>query len=403
MNKELEDKADSVPLVKCFYCSDEFEEDNMLKSSINGNLYCPDCHNDTFVECTDCNEMVYRDGARGYMYGYLCDSCYNNNYFTCNQCDSIIHNDNYCENCDNDEGYSERKYYDGDKFSSTKDRSYSCEIECYYPSNKILKEAISEIPKEIGICEDGSLDDNGIEFNTPKLSGAKGKNLLQSFCETLNDKKFKVNNTCGLHIHLDGKDILETKGSIQKMMIFFMIYEDVIMSFLPASRRENTYCLPLSEFYHLNEIKNCFNTEELEKVWYRQESKEYRDERKKDRHDRTRYAGINFHSLLAQGHLEIRYHSGTINYEKISNWIKLFILIMDKINNSCEGNRFYSYDHPLKISKLNTPSLLKAKFILGLPEKTSSFFDMIDAPKELRSYFLDRQKKFIGNSEEETN
>lgn len=387
-----------IKKIKCFECEEEIKE--VLSYVTNtSNKICVGCREDMYFYCEDCSELELNDNAYNLDHGSVCSVCYNDNYFTCERCDTVRCNDDGCS-CDSDdeeEGYIPTRDYDRtDKYTVQNQRAYACEIECYYPKMSVMKEVADEIPYEIGIVEDGSLDDNGVEFNTPKLSGVRGERMLEKFCTTLKENKFWTNSSCGLHIHLDGKDILSTKNAIQKMMIFFMIYEDVIMSFLPESRRDNTYCLPISEFYHLREIKDCYTVEDFEKIWYRQEDKQERDQYKRDRHHQTRYAGINFHSLLAGGHLEIRYHSGTINFEKIINWIKLFVLIMDSIHDSCKQS-----DYKLG-NKLSLPALLKAKFILGLPEKTLSFFNMIDLPKEQQAYFIARQKKFIGGTPEET-
>ncbi len=388
-----------VKKIECNECEDDIEIDDAKLSTLDDKYYCESCYYDKFFECSWCNEEKLQENCYDTRYnGTICQDCYDNRFWTCNNCDTIYLDNESCDNCDDDDECSipERPYYTGKKYCQDNSRTFSCEIECYYPNAQKLHETIEEIPAEIGICEDGSLDSKGIEFNTPILSGKNGFKLLKDFTDILNKNEFTVNQSCGLHIHLGGKDICENEYILQKMMIFFMVFEDVIMSFLPESRRENSYCLPLSEFYHLKEIKETNSIEDFEILWYREKSKEQRDERKKDRHDRSRYCGINFHSLLANGHLEIRYHSGTINYEKISNWIKLFVLILDKIVDSSSG----SYGHQMS-SRLNTPTLLKTKFILSLPEKTKTFFEMIDLPKELQDYFLKRQKLFSVNEQEE--
>ncbi len=392
MEKEIK-----LPLT-CTHCADKIEKEDICHND-NQEPYCSDCYCDKYFNCDDCGNEALQENSYAYGDERICTDCRNDHYRRCEYCDELYQNNSGpcgCDESQNDDDRScvELRDYDStDKYCVQNQRAYSCEVECYYPSMSKFHEAVEEIAPEIGITEDGSLDSKGIEFNTPKLSGVSGDKVLKQFIATLNKYDFSVNTTCGLHIHLDGKDILGVNGAIQKLMVFFMVYEDVIISFLPLSRRDNTYCLPLSEFYHLAEIKNCYEIEGFEKIWYRQESKEERDRRKQDRHDQSRYAGINFHSLIAQGHLEIRYHSGTLNYEKIKNWIDLFVLIMDKVAQASRSHRI--------IQKLNLSSILKERFNLGLPKKTLSFFEMLDLPQEQRQYFLERQKKFIGDNEEE--
>lgn len=372
----------------CSKCGDEHNADDQKKNN-DGELFCEDCYDDNYFFCNECDEETHKDNSVSYYDGYMCEHCYSNNFYTCSGCNEITRNgescgDSYCEDSDS---LPLRDYYSGDKFCVEGKRAYSCEVECYYPSMSAMRNVAENIPEEIGIVEDGSLDDDGVEFNTPKLSGAKGEKVLKEFLQVLNDEKFYVNSACGLHIHLDSKDIMETRFCPQKLMLFYMVFEDVIMSFLPISRRDNTYCLPITEFYHINEIKNAQTIEELEHVWYRCEGSDLR-RKKENKYDSSRYAGINFHSLLANKHIEIRYHSGTINYNKIINWIKLHVAILDRIVESLKrGNE----------NKIELSSLLKIRFKLGLAEKTKSFFDLLDLPEDLRNYFLERQKRFSGN------
>lgn len=390
MNNDTKDVETPNVKLKCFECGEDIDSGDETKADDN-ETYCSECYDEKFFICADCDEETLQCNRNYNIYDdRICESC-RVNYWVCNYCDTMYPCDeqDYCECQDEKENIESllRDYNTDDTYVGNKtERTYSCEVECYYPDFDAMENVANEISNAIGITEDGSLENHGIEFNTPKLSGLKGEKLLKEFCQTLNDNKFKVDSSCGLHVHLGGDDLLVKRGAIQKLMLFFMVYEDVIMSFLPQSRRANRFCYPLSEFYHLREIKNCYCVDDFEQIWYRDDNKERIDERKKDRHDQSRYCGINFHSLLANGHIEIRYHSGTINYNKIINWIKLFVQILDK---SKENYTIFNIDN-----------INKAKFILGLPEKTSSFFKMIDLPQEQRDYFIARQKNFAGNNEE---
>lgn len=391
----MEKITETIPQLECDDCHVSVLHYEIHADPERTGKYCIDCFRLKFFMCDDCYDIKEIAEKCILDRGTVCLSC-RERYNICEDCGIEVRDSEICPCQDEDEENSEiayREYDRSDKYTIQNHRAYSCEIECYYPDRSTMNKVAKKLPQEIGITSDGSLHSNGIEFNTPKLSGGRGEKLLKEFTSTLLENDFKVDAACGLHIHLDGKDILSTTNAIQKLMIFFMVYEDVIMSFLPLSRRDNHYCLPISEFYHLNEIKNCYEIEGFEKIWYRDDSKENREIYKQDRHHQSRYAGINFHSLVAQGHLEIRYHSGTINYEKIINWIKLFSTILDKVVYSSKHNTAYK-------GSLQLPSLLKTRFILGLTEKTTSFFDVLDLSDDQRAYFIKRQAQFSGNAEE---
>ena len=402
MNNDVKDGTKDTRF-DCSGCGANCIIDDLQRNpvKITDEKFCRYCFYTNFKMCDFCEKTFdrRREVMHYYRNGIACQKCTDEHLYSCDNCGEYIEEGGDCNCEDGDDDYYSlplRDYSSGDEFCGNNKRCFSTEIECYYPNNETLRVVAKAIPKEIGICEDGSLDSNGIEFNTPKLSGRIGEKMLKDFCQILNDNEFYVNGTCGLHVHLDGKDYLKNINAIQKLMVFFLVYEDVILSFLPSSRRENTYCNTLSEFYHLKEIKECYSLEEFEKIWYRDDNTRRIEERKQDKHDGSRYAGINFHSLLANGHLEIRYHSGTINYTKMIMWIKMFVMILDEIGKITHRNATVNRN-------LESYAILKARFILGLPEKTLSFFNAIGLPEDMRTYFLERQKKFIGNSEEENN
>jgi hypothetical protein len=262
-------------------------------------------------------------------------------------------------------------------------RAYSCEIECYYNDIDDLEKVSKEITPQIGITDDGSLDDNGKEFITPKLSGVIGEKTLRKLCKELNANNFYVNRTCGLHIHLDCSDYKTDNGElnidkVKKLFLFYLAFEPVIYSYLPLSRRKNTYCLPLNSFFHEKEINEAQELNRLEQIWYREQDFDRIKDRKSEKYDSTRYAGINFHSLFSNGHLEIRYHTGTIDYRKIKNWIDLHVAILDYIRNDN-----YAW-----------AEIGEVKFLSQLQDKQARLFKLLNLPKTIQKYLISRQKKF---------
>ena len=219
------------------------------------------------------------------------------------------------------------------------------------------------------------------------LSGKKGLNYLKYFTDELSKNDFSVDSRCGLHIHLDGKDFVGNDNAklakLKKLALFYLYFEDVIMSFIPESRRKNTYCLPISESFTSRQVINCYTLEDFETLWYKDTDKANKERRKSNKYDDTRYAGINFHSLLSNKHLEIRYHTGSISYVKMMNWAKLHIMIMNSI------------------TLLQDFHIKNAKYLTSLTAKTDLMFKLIKLDDESIIYFKDRQKKFYNGSEED--
>lgn len=322
--------------------------------------------------------------------GYYCGACF----------DLLVdtEEDSWTEDEDEEEdndGSIEREYSDsihakhvskqpGEYILSP--RLFSAEIECYFPDMQTLRTAIREIPNTIGVSGDGSLGGNGIELQTPKLGGKAGEKTITDTCAVLNARRFRVDNRAGLHLHLDGAGLVpDTKTTqdphaLKRLWAFYLNFEDVLLSFLPNSRRSNRYCTLVKNEFHTKEILDCESLEELEKLWYRTNRKSEIRVRKGDKYDNSRYMGVNLHSLLANGHLEIRYHSGTINAIKILEWVNLHQTIMDLA---------------VKGERMSISYLTRAQSMPSLADRTELFFDILGLPDRSREYFAERQATFM--------
>jgi hypothetical protein len=258
------------------------------------------------------------------------------------------------------------------------------------PTGEKKAKVSHELPRSIGVHEDGSIGGKGygIEICTPPASGDKGENLLKEVCDIMARNGATVNKSCGLHVHLDVKEIdnrnaNEMYRSVQRLWLFYLTFEDVLMSFLPPSRRSSNYCQSLKSDYHFREIAEAQNIDKLEKIWYRVSNQRDIVECKSESKHQTRYRGINMHTLFSERHIEIRFHSGTINFKKIAEWVNLHARIIDfAFNNNID------FEYMKKLSSS-----------IDEGAKTREFFDMLKLSKGSRDYFLSRQEVFKGKLE----
>lgn len=412
----------------CVHCLRYYDRhDGRPNIRVNGAYICADCASADYIKCAGCDQIIHRlDGHPTVGDRLVCNRCVIDRYSSCCRCNLHVTNDEahdsmdgyYCTNCQNsmeedddseidfvDEPSTDthREFYNGDKkFCSTEagkiiksKRIFSAEIECYYPGDEDDQDALREfaraMPRHLGIGTDGSLNDNGIEIRTPILQGSKGEELIRMVCARLIADNFYTDECCGLHIHLDAGKLIPTESLIteprglKQLWLYYLTFEDVILSFLPRERRNNSYCRPLKDNFHMLEIRNAINLDELEKIWYRQPNRAQIASIKRDKSHDTKYHGVNIHCLLSQKHLEIRFHSGTINDNKILEWVNLHQTIMDR----AENNRF---DYSL---------LKKTSTLVDIKEKTEIFFDMINLPDKSRKYFLSRAEKFADKTADE--
>lgn len=372
----------------CYSCDDRIEDGE--EQYYDGDYYCSCCYNDRFANCYNCGTTT----ASRNMY---------NGDDGNDRCESCHHEYEDEDDEENEDGIPERAWKSEslpEFMSKTNEygtfiksnRIFSAEIEAYYPSRDVIRDVANILPRAIGISGDGSLDSRGVEFQTPKLKGKNGEEQLLNMCRVLNSHDFTVNGRAGLHIHIDGKGLLpktKTKHSptaLKNMIVFYLVYEDVLLSFLPPSRRGNRYADQMSKRYCIDEVIKLKSLEQLEQMWYRETKRKAIKYSKSRKYHDSRYSGVNLHPLLTDGHLEIRYHSGTINSTKILEWCNLHLSVVDL----AVAGRLENYNSVLG---LNYPNL---------EEKTDIFFNLLRLGDRSREYFKKRQSIFISSSKGNT-
>lgn len=145
-------------------------------------------------------------------------------------------------------------------------------------------------------------DDAGFEarillINNPEYI----KREMKKVCQLLNQINAYVNKSCGLHVHLDVrfKDDSERREIGKR----FGRCLSVLSTLVPSSRRENSYCqLQVSSS--------------------------------------DRYSAVNMTAIDRYQTIEIRLHSGTVDFLKITKWIEL----LNVIKNTENSTRFESLD-----------------------------------------------------------
>lgn len=365
---------------ECTHCNEAMSRTNAVR--FEGEWYCEDCYDELVYHCENCGEGVTEGDIYSYNGQDLCGSCYENTRERENE-----EEDGFERGYEKEDSPKYQSDAKGKYINTT--RIFSCEVEAYYPEIDALREVAESVPEGIGISHDGSLNENGIEFQTPKLKGRNGENTVMKLCQALNEHDFKVDSSTGLHVHIDCADMSRMRhsktGAIQALWAFYLVFEDVLLSFLPQSRRKNSYCMLVKDSVHFKEILQCGTVAELEELWYRTANSEEIDMRKANKYDQSRYMGVNLHSLFANGHLEIRYHSGTMNPVKILEWANVHSVIVDKA--VTEGLGFISmFD--------------MARYEPTLPKKTALFFEVLGLPAHAREYFLKRQAMFTEDKNE---
>lgn len=153
------------------------------------------------------------------------------------------------------------------------------------------------------LVTDASLTGNNtFELVSPVLEGEAGLKELEKVCWVLEFCDVKVNDSCGLHIHMDAADFdLQTW---KNLALSYKHLERVIDSFMPQSRRQNYYCKGLSSISAVD-IQAAQSIADLQAAF-----------------GNNRYRKVNLEAYARHRTVEFRQHSGTTNFTKMENWTR---------------------------------------------------------------------------------
>lgn len=199
------------------------------------------------------------------------------------------------------------EYLSTNKYPVTLEPHVGVEIEFCVPSWNYhqMKCALARIPM-VQLGGDGSLrpppewSSHEVKIVAPedKIVGR-----IKLVCRALREAGSAVNQSCGLHVHLDARPVGEDREARAKQIWSRIIRaEKMLMQMQPGSRRVNEFC-------RRSKIR----------VWERASRS------RGDRHDR--YKAVNALAFHKYQTIEIRCHTGTVKAEKIIGWVNLLLAI----------------------------------------------------------------------------
>lgn len=403
-------------LVVCGMCSAEISSDNSRQDP-NGATICDDCESEHCAFCEHCEETVWAEDTqsvsahgrnRGIVDQTWCDSCASNDASECASCICRFHDellgtyfvdsdDQYCESCrDNiDNCYQCEDCRDAFQSSSNlysrnnrlycencvndhEEEEEDCDSECTCYSGRTFHHCnVNSFTKTMGltqcfgveletsVCErfnndnleyfhckhDGSID--GREYvSAGKMCGDDGINAIESFLIKADRAGFKVNKKCGYHLHLDSENF--SGDELSRIIHAYLNHAQEWRSLVSESRRENSFCKAINPPIDLTYIME--NGAIVKDKQHLAGQSGYLD----------RYKWLNIAAMRSHGTIEIRLHSGTLDRDKVVNWIKAHLA-------------FWEYYRREEVD--NFRSLF-------------SVFDAVDSSHELSKFYKMRQRKF---------
>jgi Putative amidoligase enzyme len=168
------------------------------------------------------------------------------------------------------------------------------------------------------VTSDGSIDDDGggnlnshredcDDYDEETLFGVElrvlsTERLLQSRLDAvhkfLNIAAYSVNESCGLHVHLDMRN-----RNFERSVLRLLKHQELFRLMVPLDRRDNNYCSPLKK--ELLYVNNKFTTDNV------------------GRRD------INVCAYNKHKTVEVRIHEGTLDMNEILNWTKYLVNVVD--------------------------------------------------------------------------
>lgn len=228
---------------------------------------CDNCDSVGTIPCSNCDgtgEVCLSDNS-GNDYELTCAECSGDGYYECSDCDGVSS--------------------DGPTIDSIRD-------DLTYEFNQAKVNYVS-------IVHDGSLSSGGLEVRL-LLNIDRGFEPLLKVCRILNDAGASVDQSCGLHVHLDYRSFNDDRILLKNQ---WSQYLKLLTRLQPESRRENNYCKARASLS-------------------------------------DRYSAVNLSALEKHNTVEVRCHTGSTNYEKIRNWIELLVLIKNKIESDIKEDNY---------------------------------------------------------------
>jgi hypothetical protein len=150
------------------------------------------------------------------------------------------------------------------------------------------------------------------ELVSPPLVGVEGMNQLHTVVTALKAAGASVNKTCGLHVHVDANDL--NAGQILSVVRRYAHFETQINAFMPPSRRNGRWAYSVGGNYVDDILTQVNRSGNVRGVFG----------------GLNRYMAVNLASYARHGTVEFRQHSGSVNAEKIKNWVKFCLHFVTK-------------------------------------------------------------------------
>ncbi len=183
---------------------------------------------------------------------------------------------------------------------------------------------------QAAVVRDGSLPAGGFEINTAPAGGDLYVKQVNELCKVIIDEQGIVNDRCGLHIHVDARDL--TYYDLRRLIRIYAVIEDTLFAMVNPKRRGSRYCLPCGHKYiaAIEEGRLPYDKVKADVITSVYHARTTQDNRH-SKYNNARYNALNLHSWFYRGTIECRMFDGTIDPDLISKWGILWAMILDYV------------------------------------------------------------------------
>lgn len=160
------------------------------------------------------------------------------------------------------------------------------------------------VPEYWNSTTDGSLRNNGQELISVPIPAYFAPTILRNLFVELERQNTHFSPRTSIHVHVDCTKY--TLAEVQNIVLLYTLVEKYLYSFVSKNRQQNIYCIPLIE----TNLLNSFLTNEGFQDW-------------------SKYTGLNLRPLREIGTIEFRQLHGTMDLDKVCNWITLITKLVN--------------------------------------------------------------------------
>ena len=157
---------------------------------------------------------------------------------------------------------------------------------------------------------DGSLRDytgRTCEVVSPILAWAD-MDTLQAITRALRAVGGRVNESCGMHVHVDGAGFKAIPAKVRNLIALAYRWENVAVNIARVLRNRQSYCRTLeTELVERFRRRRIQTLSQVSAAWYGS------DDAYHQHYDQSRYHWINLHALFDKGTVEFRLFNGTLH------------------------------------------------------------------------------------------